>query len=143
MEVHEDRARSPWRTAAAAVGTAALVVAAALASPAPADTPYVVLAWAAVAVGAAMLVVELGRAPARPGSAPGLGLEPGGGEVPLPRPVVADAGHHEVGPGRQPAAVATSTAAVSVATSSSTSDSSMTNGGPSMTASCTGPLPAG
>ena len=80
MEAHEDRARSWWRTAAAAVGAAALVVAAAIASPAPADTPYVVLAWAAVAVGAAVLVVEVGRAPSRPASARGGGLEPRRGQ---------------------------------------------------------------
>jgi hypothetical protein len=80
MEAHDERARSRWRTAAAAVGAAALVVAAAMASPAPADTPYVVLAWAAVAVGAAVLVLEVGRGPARPASARGRRLEPRGGE---------------------------------------------------------------
>src|SRR5688572_2139393 len=80
MEAHEDRARSPWRTAAAAVGAAALVVVAAIASPAPADTPYVVLAWAAVAVGAAVLVVEVGRSPSPPSSARRRGLETGRGE---------------------------------------------------------------
>ena len=144
MEAHEERVRSPWRTAAAAVGAVALVVAAAIASPAPADTPYVVLAWAAVAVGAAVLVVEVGRAPSRPASARGRGLEPRREEIAFPRRAVAEAEDHEVaGPGRQRAAVATSTAAVSASTRSSTSDSSMTKGGPSMTASCTGPLPAG
>ena len=65
-------------SAVAAVGAIAVVVAAAIASPAPADTPYVVVAWASMAIGAGALVVELGRDERRTASAGRRGQAGGG-----------------------------------------------------------------
>jgi hypothetical protein len=61
MDVRSRRARRHLRSGLGAAAAAGVVAGAAVASPAPADTPYVIVAWSAVAVGAAALVADVVR----------------------------------------------------------------------------------
>jgi len=55
------RLRRHLKTTLGAAAAASVVAGAAVASPAPADAPYVIVAWSAVAVGAAALVAAVGK----------------------------------------------------------------------------------
>jgi hypothetical protein len=55
------RLRRHLKTTLGATAAATVVAGAAIASPTPADAPYVVVAWSAVAVGAAALVAAAGK----------------------------------------------------------------------------------
>jgi hypothetical protein len=55
------RLRRHLKTTLGAAAAASVVAGAAVASPAPADAPYVIVAWSAVAVGAAALVAAVSK----------------------------------------------------------------------------------